>query len=96
MEQKKHQAVKPFEINPHDHLFVISVVSQMIGIPIWTLRKLDEKGVVKPKRLGKKTRCYSQLQIKQLSYIQYLMETKHVNISGVKIIIEMGGDEKGE
>lgn len=76
-------------INPEDPLYVISVVSEMVDIPIWTLRKLDELGVVIPMRLGKKTRCYSQKQIRILSYVHYLMETRKVNISGVKIILKM-------
>ena len=87
------------EINPEDPLFIISIVSQMVGIPIWTLRKLDEMGVVQPKRIGKKTRCYSKVQIQKLSYVHYLMEDKHVNISGIKVILQIGGDvakEDGE
>ena len=76
-------------INRDDPLYVISVVEKMVGIPIWTLRKLDEMGVVKPKRIGKKTRCYSQTQIKKLSYVHYLMESKHVNISAVKYVLEV-------
>ena len=82
------------EIEPEDPLFVISVVSRMVDIPVWTLRKLDDMGVVKPKRIGKKTRCYSKVQIKQLSYVHYLMEDKNVNISGIKVIIEMSPDFK--
>jgi MerR family transcriptional regulator/heat shock protein HspR len=78
-----------FEINPQAPLFVISVVSQMVGIPVWTLRKLDEMGVVQPQRLGKKTRCYSKAQIRKLSYVQHLMCEKGVNISGIKIILEI-------
>ena len=77
------------KIRPQDPLFVISVVEKMVGIPIWTLRKLDEMGVVKPKRIGKKTRCYSKIQIQKLSYVHYLMENKHVNISAVKVILEI-------
>jgi len=77
------------EIKPQDPVFVISVVSEMVGIPVWTLRKLDEMGVVCPERLGKKTRCYSHVQIQQLSYIHFLMEKKKVNISGIKVILEI-------
>ena len=77
------------DIDPNDFLFVISVVEKMVGIPIWTLRKLDEMGVVKPKRIGKKTRCYSKVQIQKLTYVHYLMEEKHVNISAVKYVVEM-------
>ncbi len=87
--QKKSNDRFEVAINPHDPLFVISVVEKMVGIPIWTLRKLDVMGVVKPKRIGKKTRCYSQTQIKQLSYVHYLMESKHVNISAVKYVLEV-------
>ena len=78
------------EIKPHEPVYVISVVSTIVQIPIWTLRKLDEMGVIKPKRIGKKTRCYSKFQVTQLNYIHYLMEEKRVNISGIKIILEMG------
>ena len=93
---KKMKEAFDVEIDPEDPLFIISVVSQMVSIPIWTLRKLDEMGVVKPKRIGKKTRCYSQVELKKLSYVHYLMESKHVNISGIKVIMEMGGDVVGE
>jgi len=77
------------EIDPEDPVYVISVVSKLCGIPVWTLRELEKKGVIQPKRLGKKTRCYSKKQVKKLEYIHYLMENKHVNISGIKIILEM-------
>lgn len=77
------------KINPEEPLFVISVVSEMTSIPIWTLRKLDEMEVVQPQRLGKKTRCYSHIQIQKLTYVHYLMEKKRVNISGIKMILEM-------
>ena len=80
------------EINPEAPLFVIGVVSSLTTIPIWTLRKLDAMDVVKPKRLGKKIRCYSQVQIKKLTYIHYLMEEKGVNISGIKVILEYTED----
>ena len=79
-----------------DPLFVISVVSELVGIPVWTLRKLDEMGVVTPKRLGKKTRCYSKTQIKKLTYVQYLLNVRGVNISGIKVIIDMGEENRNE
>lgn len=85
--QPKHFEV---QINPREPVYIISVVSTMVEIPIWTLRKLDEMGVVQPKRIGKKTRCYSHEQLKVLKYIHYLMEEKRVNISGIKIILELG------
>lgn len=76
-------------IDPDAPLFIIGVASDMVQIPIWTLRKLDEMGVVCPKRVGVRTRCYSQVQIRTLSYVKYLLEEKSVNISGIKVILEM-------
>jgi MerR family transcriptional regulator, heat shock protein HspR len=76
-------------IDPQAPLFIISVVSDMVHIPVWTLRKLDDLDIIKPKRIGQKTRCYSQNQIKVLNYVHYLMEEKGVNISGIKIILEI-------
>ena len=81
-------------INPQKPVFIIGVASEMVGIPLWTLRKLDEMGVVKPERVGVRTRCYSHVQIKQLSYVRYLMEERKVNISGVKVILEMEGPKE--
>ena len=84
------------QIKPEGPVFVIGVVSKMIGIPIWTLRKLDDMGVVCPKRIGKKTRCYSKKQITKISYVYHLMREEGVNISGVRFILEQhegGGDE---
>jgi MerR family transcriptional regulator/heat shock protein HspR len=77
------------DINPEDPVYVISIVSRLCDIPVWTLRELEKKGIIKPKRLGKKTRCYSKKQIKLLDYVHYLMEDQHVNISGIKVILNM-------
>ncbi|MFA5059132.1 MAG: MerR family transcriptional regulator [Candidatus Omnitrophota bacterium] len=94
---KKHQ-VSPddfeVEINPEEPLFAISVVSRMVEIPIWTLRKLDDFGIICPERIGKKTRCYSKVQIKKLSYVHYLMEEKHITISNVKVFLEITGNKE--
>lgn len=76
-------------IDPCAPLFIIGVASDMVQIPIWTLRRLDEMGVVCPKRVGVRTRCYSQEQIKILNYIKYLLEERSVNISGIKVILEI-------
>jgi MerR family transcriptional regulator/heat shock protein HspR len=95
---KNVKKLKQFEvdIDPDLPLFIISVVSEMVHIPIWTLRKLDEMDVVKPKRLGKKARCYSKKQVTQLNYVYHLMEEKGINISGIKMILEIEGKEHEE
>lgn len=84
-----------FEINisPDEPVYVISVVSKLVGLPSWTLRQLDKSGIVCPKRIGKKSRLYSLNDVKKLEYIHYLMEEKHVNIYGIKIILEIDTKE---
>ncbi len=54
------------KIDPEDPVYSIGIVSELVGIPVWTLRRLDETGIVCPKRIGNKTRCYSQKQVKKL------------------------------
>jgi MerR family transcriptional regulator/heat shock protein HspR len=76
-------------ISPDEPVYVISVASKLVDLPVWTLRQLDKKGVVCPKRIGKKSRLYSLKDIKKLEYIHYLMEDKEVNISGIKMILEL-------
>ncbi len=87
----KKPATKNFsvQIDPETPVYIISVVSTIVRIPIWTLRKLDDMDVVKPERIGKKTRCYSQKQMEILRYVHYLMEERHVNISGIKMILQI-------
>jgi len=80
-----------FKIAPEEPVYVISVVCKLVDIPIWTLRQLDKAGVVRPKRLGKKNRLYSLKDLKRLEYVHYLMEEKHVNIHGIKIILGKEG-----
>ena len=75
------------KIAPEEPVYVISVVCKLVDIPVWTLRQLDKAGVVKPKRIGKKSRLYSLKDLKRLEYVHYLMEKKRVNIHGVKIIL---------
>ena len=77
------------QISPDEPVYVISVVSKLVDMPIWTLRQLDKKGIVCPKRIGKKSRLYSLKEIKRLEYVHYLMQDKEVNISGIKMILEL-------
>jgi MerR family transcriptional regulator/heat shock protein HspR len=76
------------QISPDEPVYVISVTSKLVDLPVWTLRQLDKAGIVCPKRAGKKSRLYCLKDLKKLEYIHYLMEDKHVNIHGIKIIIE--------
>ena len=85
----KYEREYSVRIKADQPVYVIGVVSELVHIPIWTLRKLDDMEVVVAHRIGKNTRCYSQQQIAKLNYIKYLMEERGVNISAVKVVLEM-------
>lgn len=76
-------------IDPREPVYVISAVSHIVHIPVWTLRLLDREGVIKSKRVGKKTRFYCFKDIERLEYVHYLMEEKGVNIQGIKFILQV-------
>jgi MerR family transcriptional regulator/heat shock protein HspR len=76
-------------ISPDEPVYVISVVSKLTELPVWTLRQLDKSGIVCPKRIGKKNRLYSLKDIKKLEYVHYLLEDRRVNIRGIKMILEL-------
>lgn len=80
-------------ISPDEPVYVISVVSRLVGIPVWTLRQLDKAGVVCPKRIGRKSRLYSLKDMRRLEYVHFLIEEKGVNIRGVKVILEKENPE---
>ncbi len=76
------------KISQDEPVYVISIVSKLVDLPVWTLRQLDKAGVVSPKRIGRKSRFYSLKDIRRLEYVHYLMEEKRVNIHGIKLIID--------
>ncbi len=80
---------QPFKIDPEEPVYVIGVVSDLVGIPVWTLRSLDREGIVSPKRRAGCTRMYSMVDMQLLLRIRHLMMEKHVNIQGIRIILEI-------
>lgn len=77
------------QISADEPVYVISVVSKLLDLPVWTLRQIDKAGIVCPQRIGKKSRLYSLKDMRRLEYIHYLMEEKHVNLHGIKVILEI-------
>lgn len=75
------------QISPDEPVYVISVVSKLVDLPVWTLRQLDKAGIVCPKRIGKKSRLYCLKDIRRLEYVHFLMIDKKVNLHGIKLIV---------
>lgn len=70
-------------------LFMISVVSEMLGIHPQTLRLYEREGFIKPKRSGGNTRLYSEEDVERLEMVLRLTRELGVNLAGVEIILSM-------
>ena len=69
-------------------LFMISVVSKMLGVHPQTLRLYEREGLITPHRT-KRSRLYSQEDIERLAMILRLTRELGVNRSGVEIILRL-------
>jgi len=72
-------------------LYMISVVSEMLGIHPQTLRLYEREGFIKPKRSGGNTRLYSEEDVEKLEMILRLTRELGVNLAGVDVILSMRG-----
>ncbi len=70
-------------------LFMISVVSEMLGIHPQTLRLYEREGFIKPKRTEGNTRLYSEDDVEKLEMILRLTRELGVNLAGVEVILSM-------
>ena len=70
-------------------LFMISVVSEMLGIHPQTLRLYEREGFIKPKRSGGNTRLYSEEDVERLELVLRLTRELGVNLAGVEVIHSM-------
>ncbi len=69
-------------------LFMISVVSRMLGVHPQTLRLYEREGLICPKR-NNKQRLYSEEDIEKINFILQLTREMGVNKAGVDIILRM-------
>ncbi|GBE01415.1 putative heat shock protein HspR [bacterium BMS3Bbin06] len=69
-------------------LFMISVVSELLGVHPQTLRLYEREGLIRPKRLNRQ-RLYSEEDIERLTFILELTRELGVNRAGVDIILRM-------
>lgn len=70
-------------------LYVISVVSEMLGVHPQTLRLYEREGFIKPRRSGGNTRLYSDEDIEKIEMILRLTRDLGVNLAGVEVILSM-------
>jgi DNA-binding transcriptional MerR regulator len=73
-------------------VFTLSVAADLLGMHPRTLRIYEEERLVIPYRTDTQRRRYSQNDIKRFQFIQHLTQRLHVNLAGVRIILEMLGE----
>src|SRR4030066_2044643 len=70
-------------------LYMISVVSEILGIHPQTLRLYEREGFITPKRSGGNTRLYSDEDVEKLEMVLRLTRELGVNLAGVEGILSM-------
>lgn len=78
-----------FAIAADEPVYVIGVVSELVQLPIWTLRVLDREGLVKAHRRAGRSRLYSLADVRRLRHIRVLMIEQGVNIQGIRVILQI-------
>lgn len=70
-------------------VYVISVAAQLAGVHPQTLRVYERKGLLRPERTSGNTRLYSISDVERLQRIQDLTQKAGINLSGVKMILDL-------
>jgi MerR family transcriptional regulator/heat shock protein HspR len=79
----------PFEMSDDTPVYVISVAAELSGMHPQTLRAYDRLGLVTPGRSSGRGRRYSLRDILVLRQVQRLSQQDGVNLSGIKLILEL-------
>lgn len=67
-------------------LYTIGIAAKNLSVCQATLRLWEKKGLIHPVRMGK-NRFYSECNMERLQKIKKLLREEHINIAGVKSII---------
>jgi MerR family transcriptional regulator/heat shock protein HspR len=68
--------------------YVISIVAKLVDLHPQTLRRYEEKGLIRPARASGR-RLYSLRDIERLRKINRLVNDLGVNLAGVEVILNM-------
>lgn len=77
------------EKDKNEPVYMIGVAAKLCEMHPQTLRLYERIGLVKPDRLGKKNRLYSDADIDRLRQIQRLTHDLGVNLAGVEVILNL-------
>lgn len=69
-------------------VYVISIAAEITGLHPRTLRIYEERGLLSPTRRNR-IRLYSELDIERVRVIRRLIDNYHLNLAGVRLILEV-------
>ena len=67
----------------------MAVAARLTRMHPQTLRKYERAGLVAPSRQGGNQRLYSEVDVRRLLRIQYLVEERGINIAGLGLALAM-------
>ncbi len=73
----------------NEPVYLISIAARLCDLHPQTLRTYERLGLVRPARIGRKNRLYSEADIERLRQIQRLTQDLGVNLAGVEVILEL-------
>jgi MerR family transcriptional regulator/heat shock protein HspR len=86
----KAKRKRPGRLSDKDKpLFMISVVSELLGVHPQTLRLYEREGFTRPRRTRGNTRLYSERDIEDVRRVLHLTRDLGVNLAGVEVVLEM-------
>ncbi|MBF0478424.1 MAG: MerR family transcriptional regulator [Candidatus Omnitrophica bacterium] len=78
------------KIDANRPVFTTGVVCDLLGVPVWVLKRLDSEGIVSPPREREGTaRLYSMRQLKVVRHCWNFISVHKVKITGLKVILKI-------
>ncbi len=68
--------------------YTTSVAARLAGVPAHTLRLYEREGLIRPGRLGKRNRLFSDADVARAQRIAELAR-QGINMAGIKTILRM-------
>ena len=72
-----------------DGVYTMAVAARLTGLHPQTLRKYERAGLIRPARQGGNQRLYSAADVERLRRIQYLVDSRGLNIAGLSLALKV-------
>jgi MerR family transcriptional regulator/heat shock protein HspR len=77
------------ERDKNEAVYMISIAAKLCEVHPQTLRMYERVGLIRPQRVSRKNRMYSDADIERLRRIQHLTHDMGVNLAGVDVILRL-------